>query len=150
VDLAVFSGPVVITLTLEEAEAVGRELAETLRLAHRARGQVPPARLTAFSDRLNAAAKAAKGRASAQASTGTGLVGGRCGPSLPVSDQPATLTVAQAAVLAEVDPRTVRKWIARRQVEAARGPGGAYEVDIASIALRVSERRRDDSYLKAA
>jgi hypothetical protein len=150
VDVAVFSGPVVITLPADEAEAVGRELAETLRLAHRARGQMPPARLTAFSDRLNAAARAASGRVSAQASTATGPPAGRCGAPLPVSDQPVTLTVAQAAVLAEVDPRTVRKWIARRQVEAARGPGGGYEVDIASLALRVSERRKEDSYPKAA
>lgn len=148
--MEVLSGPVVITLSQDEAAAVGRELAEMLRLAHRGRGQIPPARLTAFSDRLNAAARAAKGRIPAQVSTGTGPAGGRYGPPLPVSEKPVTLTVAQAAVLAEVDARTVRKWIARRQVEAARGPGGAYEVDIASLGLWISEHRKGDCYPKAA
>jgi hypothetical protein len=145
----VLSGPVVLVLSQDEATALGRQLGETLRLAYRSRGQVPSL-LTAFAGRLNAAARAARGRVPAQVSTGCGPAGGRSGAPLPVSDQPVTLTVAQAAVLAEVDARTVRKWIARRQVEAARGPGGAYEVDIASLALRISERRREDSYPKAA
>jgi hypothetical protein len=142
----VLSGPVVLVLSQDEAMALGRQLAETLRLAHRSRGQAPPALLTAFSDRLSAAARAAQGRVPAQASTGSGPAGGRCGPPLPVSEKPVTLTVGQAAVLAEVDARTVRKWIARRQVEAARGPGGAYEVDIASLGLWISEHRKGDCY----
>lgn len=148
--MEISSWPVSIHLELEEAEDVGRELAELLRLSYRARGQLAPARLVAFSDGLNAAARATRGRASGQVSRGGGPAGGRSASLLPVLEQPAVLTVAQAAVLAEVDPRTVRKWIARRQVEAARGPAGAYGVDIASLALWISERRKRDCYPKAA
>ena len=148
--MEVLSGPVVIVLSQDEAEALGGELAEALRIAHRARGQHPPARLEAFSGRLNAAARAARGQVPGQASGGPGPARGRSARPLPASDQPATLTVAQAAVLAEVDPRTVRKWLARRQVEAARGPKGAYRVDIASLAAWISQRRKEDSSIPEA
>jgi hypothetical protein len=146
----VLSGPVVLVLGQDEATALGRQLAETLRLAYRSRGQMPPSLLTAFADRLSTAARAARGQVPAQVTAGGGPGKGRSGPPLPVSEQPATLTVDQAAVLAEVDPRTVRKWIARREVEAARGPRGAYRVDIASLGLWISEHRKGDCYPKAA
>jgi hypothetical protein len=144
------SGPVVLVLSQDEATALGGQLAAMLKTAYRGYGHAAPSLLEAFSGRLNAAARAARGQDAVQASTGYGPARGRSAPPLPVSDQPVTLTVTQAAVLAEVDARTIRKWIARRQVEAARGPGGAYGVDIASLGLWISERRKGDCYPKAA
>lgn len=147
--MEVLSGPVVVTLSQDDAATLGGQLAEALKLAYRARGQMPPSLLTAFSDRLNVAARAVRGQFPPQASMGRGPSGGQCGPPLPVSDQPATLTVALAAALAEVDPRTVRKWIARREVDASRGPRGAWRVDIASLASWINARRKETE-LKAA
>ena len=148
--MEVLSGPVVIYLSQDEAAALGRDLAQVLRLAHGTRGQAPPALLEAFSGRLNAVARAARGRDQGQVSVPRGLPQGRSAPPLPPSEQPARLTVAQAATLAEVDPRTMRKWIQRRHVDACRGPRGALLVDIASLAAWISQRRKEERHREAA
>jgi len=54
------------------------------------------------------------------------------------------LTVEVAAKLADVHPRTVRKWLTRGAVQSARGPRGAHLVDAGSLAAMISRRRKGD------
>lgn len=150
-EVEAFSGPVVITLSVEEATALGAIQVEMIKLAYRSRGLMPPSLEIAFSERLNAKARAAQGRAGRQVSSPYGPPGTRAEPPAPLSDQPVRLSTDEAAKLAEVDARTIRKWIARGDVQASRGRArGEYRVDIASLAARISQRRKEERHREAA
>jgi hypothetical protein len=126
-----------------EAAAFARQFREALHLAYGVHRAEPPYLLRAARDGLNATVGADGGRAYPQAGAGRGPSGAAPGHDPRSSYQPALLTVQEAARLAEVDPRTLRKWIERRQVEACRGPGGAHQVDMGSLVAKIIIRRRN-------
>jgi hypothetical protein len=140
----VLGGPVVV-LSGEDCAELGRQLAEAIRLAYRVRGRQAPRHLLAFSDQVNAVVRAARGRTETQVTSSHGPVRGRERPSLPLSDQPVTLTTSEAAQLAGVHERTVRKWIQRGDVATSQDHEGApHLVYLASLAAKISQRRKDD------
>ena len=140
----VLGGPVVV-LSGDDCAELGRQLAEAIQLGYRARGHLPPRRLKAFSDQVNGAVRAARGRTDGQVNTPRGPARGREGLSVPISDQPVTLTTSEAAQLAGVHERTVRKWIQRGDVATLQDHEGApHLVYLASLAAKISQRRKED------
>jgi excisionase family DNA binding protein len=127
--------------------ALLRALGETVRLAHGAPGQpdVPPllaaflAQLRCTADRLSAAAAA-----DVQVSQGRG--NGECpGPGGGPSSErkPEGLTTSRAAEIAGISARTMRNLITRGQVTAWRVRGGAYRVELGSLAEWLSADRKE-------
>ncbi len=140
----VLSGPVVV-LDGNDCAVLGPQLVAAIKLAYVTRGRPPPRHLLDFADQVNALVRAAKGRTDAQANTPHGPAAGREWPLLPALDpEPAKLTTNEAARLAEVDARTVRKWIQKRDLEASRDHKGAYLVDIGSLAAVIGRRRKEN------
>jgi hypothetical protein len=133
----------IVVLDEHETALLGRQLADAVKLWH-ARGSGAPAFLEAFSGRVNTAVRAAKGRTSEQVKSGRGPGEAAPGRFPPCSDEPVRMTTKEAAVLAEVDPRTMRKWIEGGAVEADRGPRGAHRVDMSSLVVWLSQHRRQD------
>jgi hypothetical protein len=127
-----------------EAAAFADQLGEAIRRGWAVRQLEPPWLLAAARQGLSVALGAARGRSSAQVIAGRGPVRAAHGGPAPRSYQPDTLTTEIAARLAEVHPRTVRKWIARGTVQSVRGPGGAHQVDAGSLAVMISRRRKED------
>lgn len=134
----------------DEAAAFARQLREAIRRGWGVHHLEPPWLLAAASRDLSTAVRATTGPASALASPGRGPVRAAPGDSAARSDEPDRLTVEVAARLAEVHPRTVRKWIARGAVLAVRGPRGAHLVDAGSLVAVISRRREGTSERKAA
>jgi hypothetical protein len=134
----------------DEAAAFARLLREAIRRGWGVHHLEPPWLLAAVSRDLSAAVRATTSPASAQASPGRGPVRAAPGDSAACSDQPDRLTVEVAARLAEVHPRTVRKWIARGAVLSVRGPRGAHLVDAGSLVAVISRRREGSDERKAA
>jgi hypothetical protein len=125
-----------------EAADFARQLREALKLGYTVRGNHPPRLLRAARDGLSAAFGATGGRTYPQADARRGPSGAAPARDVRLSYEPAMLTVKEASRLAEVHPRTVRKWIERRHVEARRGPGGAHQVDMGSLTAKIISRRR--------
>jgi hypothetical protein len=131
----------------EEAEAFAHHLAVMARVTYEARGAAVPRIVRAARDSLNAAGyRASRGQGNTQAKSRRGPPEAALGHDAPCSEQPARLTVSvnEAAMLGEVCPRTVRKWITSREIEAVRGPRGAWRVDLGSLATKIGQRRRDE------
>lgn len=149
--MEVHRGGVVVTFNDEgEAAAFARQFREALRLAYGVRHAELPYLLRAVRDGLNAASGATEGRMYPQAGARRGPSGAAPGHDARRSYEPVRLTVEEAARLAEVHPRTVRKWITGRDIEAVRGPGGAHLVDMGSLTAKIISRRRKDGDSKAA
>jgi hypothetical protein len=126
-----------------EAADFARQLGDALRRGWGIHQAEPPLVLkTAWRD-LDAALRAGWGRTNAQVNASRGPIGAAPGGIAPSSEQPDTLGTELAAKLANVHPRTLRKWIKGRLVEARRGPRGAYQVDVASLAAQISRSRTE-------
>jgi hypothetical protein len=138
------TGSLVIAFRDEgEAAAFADQLGEAIRRGWAVHRLQPPRLLAAARQGLRTALGAAGGRASAQAAGGGGPAGAAPGGPAARSYQPDTLTTEIAARLAEVHPRTVRKWIAEGAVQSVRGPRGAHQVDAGSLAVMISRRRKE-------
>lgn len=150
--MEVTSGAPAITFRDEgEAAAFARQLREALKLAYGVRHAELPYLLRAARDGLNAAFGATEGRLYPQADARRGPSGAALSHDARRSYEPVRLTVEEAARLAEVHPRTVRKWITGRDIEAVRGPRGAHLVDVSSLTAKIiSRRRKEDDESKAA
>lgn len=130
----------VVVLNAGEADAAGRMLSEAIRYGYSARGWPVPPLLAEWRRLL---ARSAQDRVNWQAAGGAGP-GEVCdGAPAPFSDQPARLTVKEAANLAEVSEGHMRRLIRRGDVEASRGHRSAWAVDIPSLAAWISSRRKE-------
>ncbi len=141
----ILSGPVVV-LDGDDCVILGRQLVEAIRLAYVTRGRTPPRHLLDFANAVSRAGRSTpEFRADAQVSLGDGTAEFRDGPSLPLSDQPVRLSVREAANLADVSEGFMRRSCRRGDVQAFQAaPGGAWVVDIASLAAWISARRRKE------
>jgi hypothetical protein len=136
-------GAPVVVLDGADCAAVGRQLAEALRLAYGVRGQQPPRDLERFANALSRAGRSAKFRSDAQASPGRGTGEFRNGLPLSRSEEPVTLTIREAAQLAGgISEGYMRRCCRRGDVQASRGRRG-WAVDIASLWAWASERRKE-------
>jgi hypothetical protein len=138
---------VVVVLTGDEAEAIGRMLGEAIKYAYQARGWPVPPLLAEWRGLL---ARSAKGRAFPQVPGSDVAAGVRDGPPLPLSEQSARLTVREAACLARVSEGHMRRLIRRGDVEAIRSHGGAWAVDISSASAWITSQRRKERDQKVA
>lgn len=127
-----------------EAAAFARLFREALNLAYGVRRAEVPYLLRTARDGLNASFGATRGNIYAQFNGPSGPSGAAPAHDRPRSYEPVRLKVKEAARLAEVHPRTVGKWIERRQVEAVPGPRGSYLVDVGSLTAKIISRSRKD------
>ena len=137
----------------DEAEAAtfARLLGEAIWRGWKVRQAEPPRLLADVRKDLDAALRAGRGRMDSQATSRSGPVQAAPGQLPPSSDQPVTLIGTEmAARLANVHPRTVRKWIKRGLVDARPGPRGAHLVDVATLAMQISRNRKGDDEREAA
>ena len=147
----VLTGPAVV-LDRDDCTLLARQLVEAIRSGYTARGRPPPERLLDLANQVSTVARGAAGE------TTSGQLGPRPG-TVPCWDaglapswgQPAEgLMIPEAAALAGVCESLVRLWCRRGDVQASRGPRGAWKVDIASLAAVIAVRRRKEHERKAA
>jgi hypothetical protein len=142
----------VVVLDGHDCEILARQLIEAIRLGYTARSRPPPERLLDLANQVSAAARSsAQFRASAQVSGAPGT-GKFCGaPVSPGSDQePATLTVQEAAKRAEVSEGFMRRSCRRGDVAASRHHQGAWAIDTGSLDAWSSRRRKDQDRTRKA
>jgi excisionase family DNA binding protein len=135
-----------------ECAVLGRQLADAIKYGYTARGTVAPRVLLDFAITVN---RAARGSASSAVPPTSAVAAELRNPGdgavLPSSGEPvATLTVAEAARVAEVSDRYVRKLIQRGSVEALRGHRGTLLVRIDSLAAWLEARSRKENERRAA
>jgi hypothetical protein len=128
-----------------EARRFARELDEAIKFGYRLRRAEPPWLLNTARKGLDARLGAARGRTDSQVSRHIGPVQAAPGQIAASSDQPDTLVGTEmAARIARVDPRTVRKWIDKRLIDAVRGPRGEHLVEVGSLHMQISRSRKGD------
>ena len=129
----------------DEAEAAqfAEQLREAIRRGWGVHRLEPPWLLDAARRGLDASLGATRGRMSSQVTAGCGPDPAAPGGPAQRSYQPERLTVEVAARLAEVHPRTVRKWLTRGAVQSARGPRGEHLVDAGSLVAKISRSRKE-------
>ena len=128
-----------------EARKFARELGEAIRFGYLVRRAEPPWLLNAAYKDLGARLGAAEGRTDPQVSLGSGPVQAAPAHIAASSHQPGTLIGTEmAARLASVHPRTIRKWIEKRRIDAVKGPRGEHLVDAGSLAMQMSRIRKEN------
>src|ERR1022692_4449999 len=147
----VLNGPAIV-LDADDCVILARQLGEAIRLGYTVRGRPPPERLLDFANQVSTIARsAARSRANVQVSPRRDTGESRDVPPERHSDQPVRLPIREAAALAQICESLVRSWCRRGDVQASRGPRGAWEVDLASLAAVISVRRRKEhEHTKAA
>jgi excisionase family DNA binding protein len=140
------SDDVFIILTPDEADAAGRMLGEAIKFGYLARGWPVPPLLAEWRRKL---ASTAQDRLTSQVTGGVGTGEDREGDRVQGSEEPARLTVQEAGNLTGLSEGYVRKLIRRGAVDAVRGQGSAWAVDIASLAVWIRQRRKERDH-KAA
>jgi excisionase family DNA binding protein len=134
------SDDVFVILTPDEADAAGRMLGEAIKFGYLARGWPVPPLMAEWRRKL---ASSAQDRMNAQVTMGVGPHEDRGGGGVQGSEEPARLTVQETANLAGLSEGYVRKLIRRGAVDAVRGQGSAWAVDIASLAAWIRQRRTE-------
>jgi hypothetical protein len=148
--MEVNTGGVTASWNIPEAEALGRELAATVRLHHNL-GLPLPTHLRAFSEEMNVAIRgSAWFRSNMQASAHRGTGEFRAEPSSPSCDQPVRLSIKEAAQLAQVSESFMRRCCRRGDVQASQGRRSAWAVDVSSLAVWISQHRKETEFKKAA
>jgi hypothetical protein len=140
-------------LVLDAADCVilARQLVEAIRLGYTVRSRPPPERLLDFANEVSRVARsAASCRATVQVRPRRDAAERRDVAPGRDSDQPVRLTIQEAAALAQVGESQARLWCRRGDVQASRGPRGAWEIDLVSLVAVMSARHRKEGYRKAA
>lgn len=130
------SGPALV-LDQDDCVILARQLAEVIRLGYTARGRLPPAFLLGCASEVSRVARSAvRSRADMQAGLRHSTGESRVAPAETDSDQPVRLTIRETAELAQVCESLARRWCRRGDVQASRGPRGAWEVEVEPL-LRI-------------
>jgi hypothetical protein len=130
----------------DEIPLLRRELGHGIKSGWDERGLARPRLLFAM---LQAAARAEHEKPQVRPGDRTAGFGGA--PILPASGQPDTwLTTSEAGGLAGCSQSFMCRVVRRGDVDASRGPGGAWRVDISSLNAWIVSRRRKESDRKAA
>lgn len=134
----------------DEAEAFGYQIATAIKLAYDVRDAAVPSLLRAARDYLVPDASGAmRGNVNPQVIAPRGPSKVAPGHDVPRSDQ-VGVTVNEAARLARVHPRTVRKWLEAHRVDSVRSPRGVQLVDWGSLAAEITRRQKETDDRKAA
>lgn len=142
--MQVIRGPVAVVFTEDDAAVLARQFGRALQLAYGAPGRpAPPERLLDFARQLSEAAGSAGSAQNPRSAPGAEPDRFRTGQFLPLSAQPETLTVTEAAGAAEVSTGYMRRLIRRGDVTASRDRRSAYLVNTASLVQWASGRRKE-------
>jgi hypothetical protein len=147
-----FPGVTVIILRDREVAVLADWLPPLIRAAPGARGKLaPPVELVDLANQISQAARSsAQFRADAQVSGAPGTARFRSDPAPPGSGQePATLTVREAALRAQVSEGLVRRLCRRGDVTASQRRG-AWAIETRSLTTWASSRRKEQERTRRA